>query len=75
MKTCAYCDRENMDEAIRCGECGTDEFRTSDPVNSEQRVPSYVARLLAAEASGSQNNKLAGRCAALILEQTIIPEH
>lgn len=27
MKECAYCGRENSDEATRCRECGTDEFK------------------------------------------------
>ena len=27
MKTCNYCGRENADEAMQCGECGTDEFK------------------------------------------------
>jgi len=29
MKTCAYCGRENEDEAVHCAECGTDEFKTA----------------------------------------------
>jgi len=29
MKLCAYCGRENTDEAIRCTECGTEEFKDS----------------------------------------------
>ena len=28
MKKCAYCGRENSDDAVRCSECGTDEFKT-----------------------------------------------
>lgn len=27
MKLCAYCGRENTDEAIHCSECGTGEFK------------------------------------------------
>jgi len=30
MKTCAYCGRENADDAARCQECGT-EFVASSP--------------------------------------------
>jgi hypothetical protein len=26
MKKCAYCDRENEDDAVRCRDCGTIEF-------------------------------------------------
>ena len=26
MKTCGYCGRENMDQAVHCSECGTTEF-------------------------------------------------
>jgi len=28
MKNCAYCGKENDDDAIHCRECGTDEFKT-----------------------------------------------
>jgi Putative prokaryotic signal transducing protein len=28
MKECAYCGRQNEDAAMRCQECGTDEFKT-----------------------------------------------
>lgn len=28
MKTCAYCGKDNEDAAIRCFECGTEEFET-----------------------------------------------
>jgi ribosomal protein L40E len=28
MKICDYCGRENEDEAVRCHECGTQEFKT-----------------------------------------------
>ena len=27
MKTCSYCGRENLGEAVACAECGTDEFK------------------------------------------------
>ena len=30
MKTCAYCGRENDDEAVDCRECGTREFKTPE---------------------------------------------
>src|ERR1041385_7374140 len=43
MKTCSYCGRENIDEALNCGECGTkfeapelpeDRSRLEDPALS-----------------------------------------
>ena len=34
MKICAYCGRENIDEAVHCCECGNDEFKTSAPVET-----------------------------------------
>ena len=30
MKTCAYCGRENADEAVDCRECRTQEFKTPE---------------------------------------------
>jgi hypothetical protein len=33
MKTCAYCGKENSDDAISCRECGTNEFKSSLPAN------------------------------------------
>lgn len=32
MKECAYCGRQNEDEAIYCRECGTEQFKTADGV-------------------------------------------
>jgi hypothetical protein len=32
MKNCAYCGRENDDEAVYCRECGTDGFKQPAPV-------------------------------------------
>jgi len=37
MKTCAYCGRENDDAALRCQECGTEEFNTT--AATERGVP------------------------------------
>ena len=34
MKECAYCGRENEDAALRCRECGTDEFNTGAPAKA-----------------------------------------
>jgi hypothetical protein len=31
MKSCAYCGRENLDDATHCRECGTDEFVAAIP--------------------------------------------
>lgn len=34
MKECAYCGRENKDAAVRCTECGTEEFKTGESARS-----------------------------------------
>jgi hypothetical protein len=34
MKECAYCGRENEDAALRCRECGTEEFNTATPAKA-----------------------------------------
>ncbi len=31
MKICAYCGRENQDDATQCSECATTEFKTPEP--------------------------------------------
>lgn len=38
MKSCAYCGRENTDEAARCQECGT-EFVTASGTSPSPAVP------------------------------------
>ena len=40
MKACAYCGRENDDEAVHCSGCGTGEFKTPppDPITPPERV-------------------------------------
>jgi hypothetical protein len=49
MKTCAYCGRENPDDATRCAECSAQEF--AEPVGPTN--PRYVCYwFLAAVASG-----------------------
>lgn len=30
MKSCEYCGRENVDDAVQCCECGTAEFKSSN---------------------------------------------
>jgi hypothetical protein len=53
MKKCAYCGRENADDAVSCHECGTQEFRTP-PLPCEARpqaggkAGAILFRLLAA---------------------------
>lgn len=37
MKSCAYCGRENDDDATRCRECGTTEFAVPEP-EADQRL-------------------------------------
>lgn len=34
MKQCTYCGRENEDKAIRCPQCGMDEFRSEAETDS-----------------------------------------
>lgn len=38
MKACAYCGKENGDDALNCFECGTDEFKEekSEPKSHER---------------------------------------
>ena len=38
MKECAYCGRENDDQAVHCSECGTDEFKTDAPAGADDRL-------------------------------------
>jgi len=38
MKKCAYCGRENDDDATQCPECGTGEFLAPDPAPTQPRV-------------------------------------
>ena len=47
MKNCAYCGKENDDDAVSCRECGTEEFKglppvekPVEPVTPEQEVAS-----------------------------------
>jgi len=44
MKSCAYCGRENEDDALHCRECGTAEFVTHLPAvaSPQQQVDSVV---------------------------------
>jgi hypothetical protein len=41
MKKCKYCDRDNEDNAVRCRDCGTIEFKSIviSPPESEQDIP------------------------------------
>jgi hypothetical protein len=52
MKNCAYCGKENDDDAVRCRECGTDEFKQSasaekpaESVTPEPEAEAEPARL------------------------------
>src|SRR3989442_700959 len=38
MKKCAYCGRENDDDATQCRECGTGEFLAPGPAPTQPRV-------------------------------------
>jgi hypothetical protein len=33
MKLCAYCGRENQEDAARCSECGSDEFKNTESLD------------------------------------------
>jgi|SRR5689334_5919072 len=44
MKSCAYCGRENEDDAMQCSECGTNRFvLAAAPVTSAQKQAERVA--------------------------------
>jgi hypothetical protein len=44
MKSCAYCGRENEDDAVRCRECGTAQFvLPASPAASSQKQTEPVA--------------------------------
>jgi hypothetical protein len=50
MKHCAYCGKENDDDAVSCRECGTEEFkeapRADKPAESMTPEPEIVATKL-----------------------------
>lgn len=47
MKSCAYCGRENEDDAMRCRECGTAQFvLPASPVASPQKQTEPAAEAL-----------------------------
>jgi hypothetical protein len=39
MKRCAYCGKENIDEATNCAECGSPDLRAPDDSAHEQSIP------------------------------------
>jgi|SRR5579859_705327 len=43
MKACAYCGRENADEAVHCSGCGTEEFKTSASEIAANTPPERIA--------------------------------
>jgi DNA-directed RNA polymerase subunit RPC12/RpoP len=45
MKTCAYCGRENEDQATKCQECGTDFDLDPDSSEHIQKKPGETERL------------------------------
>ena len=44
MKTCSYCGRQTIDEAVQCPECGTAEFKglEGSPPEEESKEPRYA---------------------------------
>jgi hypothetical protein len=40
MRICAYCGRENEDTTTQCRQCGTDEFKSTGPVDAPTSDPS-----------------------------------
>lgn len=45
MKTCAYCGRENEDQATKCQECGTDFIVDPAPAEHTPKEPGETERL------------------------------
>ena len=45
MKTCAYCGRENEDQATKCQECGTDFNVDPAPAEHTPKEPGETERL------------------------------
>jgi hypothetical protein len=39
MKTCAYCGRENPDDAVNCSGCGLDDFKSDAPLQTSTDIP------------------------------------
>jgi hypothetical protein len=54
MKQCAYCGRDNTDEALNCRECGTEFEQPSKPLLSEELKP--VAIFNPSRPSGVQSD-------------------
>ena len=50
MKLCAYCGRENVDEATHCFECGTEKFKGDDNTKpeSQKKKPEFQFGALSA---------------------------
>src|SRR2546430_261050 len=42
MKSCAYCGRENLDNATHCCECGTDKFQVINPPTTKDTLSEAV---------------------------------
>lgn len=62
MKSCAYCGRENLDNATHCSECGTNEFVAAIPPTTENAPNQSVAS--ATNASDSLRSDAAARAAS-----------
>ena len=42
MKKCAYCGRENEDDAVNCSECGTEFVQTTPPQSTPEPKPAHT---------------------------------
>ena len=56
MKICAYCGRENQDDAIQCSECATTEFKTSGPPTPSAPVEQVRWRFAQVSAAEMNND-------------------
>lgn len=56
MKSCAYCGRENSDDANICQECGTDRFKGDRDANAPQQEFAPKLQFIALTAEDLRND-------------------